>query len=138
MKIHESAENYLEAILMIREEKGTCRSIDVVHRLGFSKPSVSVAMANLRKSGYVLMDEDGLLDLTEKGREVAERMYERHVVITSWLRSMGVPEDVAAEDACRIEHDLSDVTFEKMKEKIQREQTCPVNHCCLCAQPSDN
>lgn len=138
MKIHESAENYLEAILMIREEKGTCRSIDVVHRLGFSKPSVSVAMANLRKSGYVLMDEDGLLELTEMGREVAERMYERHVVITSWLRSMGVPEDVAAEDACRIEHDLSDVTFEKMKEKIQREQDCPVHHCCLCAQPSDN
>lgn len=119
MKIHESAENYLEAILMVQQEKGACRSIDVVHKLGFSKPSVSVAMSNLRKSGHIVMDSDGWLQLTDAGREVAERIYERHVVISHWLKSIGVPEDIASEDACRIEHDISDITFEKMKAIIK-------------------
>lgn len=118
MKIHESAENYLEAILMIQKEKGCCRSIDVVRKLGFSKPSVSVAMSNLRKSGHITMDQEGWLTLTDSGREIAERIYERHVVISGWLRSIGVPEDIASQDACRIEHDISNLTFEKIKEMM--------------------
>lgn len=121
MKIHESAENYLEAILMVQNEKGCCRSIDIVHKLGLSKPSVSVAMANLRKSGYVTMDEEGWLRLTDAGRDVAEHIYERHVVVSNWLQSIGVPADIASEDACRIEHDLSNITFEKIKEMIRKQ-----------------
>ncbi|MCD8143238.1 MAG: metal-dependent transcriptional regulator [Clostridiales bacterium] len=120
MEIHESSENYLEAILMVKQEKGVCRSIDVVRKLNFSKPSVSVAMSNLRKSGYITMDQDGWLDLTDTGREIAERMYERHTILSAWLMSIGVPEDIATEDACRMEHDMSVVTFEKIKEYLNR------------------
>lgn len=122
MQIHESSENYLEAILMVKNEKGVCRSIDVVHKLGFSKPSVSVAMSNLRKSGYITMDQDGWLDLTDSGRAIAERIYERHTVLCAWLRSLGVPEDIASEDACRMEHDMSDISFQKMKEFLENHQ----------------
>ncbi len=120
MEIHESSENYLEAILMVKKEKGVCRSIDVVRKLNFSKPSVSVAMSNLRKSGYITMDQDGWLDLTDTGREIAERMYERHTILSAWLMSIGVPEDTATEDACRMEHDMSVVTFEKIKSYLNR------------------
>lgn len=119
MQIHESSENYLEAILMVKNEKGVCRSIDVVHKLGFSKPSVSVAMSNLRKSGYITMTQEGWLDLTESGREIAERIYERHTVLSKWLCSLGVPEEIATEDACRMEHDLSEISFRKMKEYLE-------------------
>ncbi|MCC8129091.1 MAG: metal-dependent transcriptional regulator [Clostridiales bacterium] len=118
MKIHESAENYLEAILMIQLEKGSARSIDVAHKLEFSKPSVSRAMSLLRENGYINMGKDGLLELTDSGRAIAETIYERHVLLTRWLVSLGVPADVAAEDACRMEHDVSPVTFEKLKEYI--------------------
>ncbi|MCC8182889.1 MAG: metal-dependent transcriptional regulator [Clostridiales bacterium] len=118
MKIHESAENYLEAILMIQLEKGSARSIDVAHKLDFSKPSVSRAVSLLRENGYITMGKDGLLDLTDSGRKIAETIYERHVLLTRWLVSLGVPADVAAEDACRMEHDVSPVTFEKLKEYI--------------------
>ncbi len=118
MKIHESAEDYLEAILMIRQEKGSVRSIDVAHKLNFSKPSVSRAVSLLRENGYITMQRDGLLELTDAGRKIAETIYERHILISNWLISMGVPEDVAAEDACRMEHDVSPVTFEKLKEYI--------------------
>lgn len=118
MKIHESAENYLEAILALEEERGHVRSIDVAQRLEFSKPSVSRAMSLLRENGYVTMEKDGRLLLTQTGREIAERIYERHRLLTQWLIALGVSPEVAAEDACRVEHDLSAESFEKLKAYI--------------------
>lgn len=118
MKILESSENYLEAILMVQEQKGLCRSIDVVHLLNLSKPSVSRAMSQLREGGYVTMDEEGWLNLTPAGREIAERIYERHRLLTRFLTAIGVSPDVAAEDACLIEHDISDETFCKLREFV--------------------
>ncbi len=115
MNIHESAENYLEAILALSEQRGAVRSIDVATRLGFSKPSVSRAMTLLRENGYVLMDESGFLTLTDTGMEIAARIYERHKLLTQWLIRLGVPEDIAAKDACKIEHDLSPETFDAIK-----------------------
>ena len=108
MKIQESAENYLETIYMLRQRKGVVRSIDIVNELSFSKPSVSVAMKNLRENGYVNMDPDGFITLCPKGQEIAERMYERHVFLSNWLVELGVDPDVAVEDACRMEHVVSD------------------------------
>ncbi|MCD8188931.1 MAG: metal-dependent transcriptional regulator [Clostridiales bacterium] len=119
MQIHESAENYLETILMIQKEKGYVRSIDVAHHLNFSKPSVSRAMTLLKTNGYIIMDPDGHLHLTETGQETAERIYERHCILSQWLTELGVDPEIAAEDACRIEHDISEVTFEKIKEHIR-------------------
>lgn len=118
MKIQESAENYLEAILIIQEKKGIVRSIDIAHQLNFSKPSVSRAMSLLRENGYVAMDRDGLLTLTDAGMEIASRIYERHRLLTEWLTVLGVDPEVAAVDACRIEHDISEETFAKLKEHI--------------------
>ena len=111
MQIHESAENYLEAILAL-SEKGTVRSIDVAQHLNFSKPSVSRAMSLLRENGYVIMDDDGLLHLTDTGYEIASRIYERHQLLTTWLTRLGVDPKVAAEDACKIELDLCVESFE--------------------------
>ncbi len=116
MIIKESAENYLEAILMINKEKGYARSIDVANELGFAKPSVSVAMKNFREEGYIIMDADGKITLTEKGLAVAERVYERHQVIARALMALGVDEETAYEDSCKIEHDISERSFEKLKE----------------------
>ena len=112
MEIRESAENYLETILMLNRERGSVRSVDIATKLGFSKPSVSVAMKNLRENGYVLTDPDGVITLTEKGLEVAEKTYRRHVVLTNGLTRLGVPPEIAEEDACRIEHIISEETFE--------------------------
>ena len=120
MKIHQSAEDYLETILILRERKGSVRSIDVAGELGFSKASVSVAMKKLRESGYVLMDEDGLLSLTESGQRVASRIYARHRLLTEFFVWLGVDEKVAAADACRIEHDISEETFTKLLEHARR------------------
>ena len=120
MHIHESAENYLEAILALGE-KGPVRSIDVAQHLNFSKPSVSRAMSLLRENGYVVMDAGGFLTLTESGMEIAQRIYERHLLITKWLVHLGVPEDIAAEDACRIEHDLSVESFEALRGRIDQD-----------------
>ncbi len=120
MKIQEAAENYLECILIIGKEKGKVRSIDVAHRLEVTKPTVSVTMKQFRENGYVEMDSDGFLTLTEKGREIAERIYERHVVLTELLIGLGVDEKTAREDACRIEHDLSDVTFARLKDHMHQ------------------
>lgn len=117
MQIHESAENYLEAILAL-SEKGPVRSIDVAQHLSFSKPSVSRAMSLLRENGYVIMDEDGFLTLTDTGFEIADRIYERHLLLTKWLMQLGVPEDIAARDACKIEHDLSVESFEAIRNHI--------------------
>ena len=120
MQIHESGENYLEAILMLKMEKGAVRSIDVAHQLEVSKPSVSRAMSLLRENGYITVDGEGWIELTPAGQEIAERIYERHHLLTQWLTRLGVPPEIAAEDACRIEHDISAVTFAKMKEHIQK------------------
>lgn len=121
MKIQESAENYLEAILVLKEEKGAVRAIDIVRHLAFSKPSVSRAMGLLRENGYITTDREGFIELTGAGREIAARIYERHELITRWLVAIGVPPETAAEDACRIEHDVSDETFQKMKAHILKE-----------------
>ena len=115
MEIHLSGEDYLEAILKLRMELGAVRSIDVVTELGYSKPSVSVAMKKLRESGHVTMDESGYLSLTPLGESVARRMYERHRVLTVMLKALGVAEETAAREACSIEHVISDDTFEKIK-----------------------
>lgn len=120
MKIQESAEDYLESILILKETKGMVRSIDVVHHMNFSKPSVSRAMSLLRENGYVTVDKEGYLSLTETGMEIASRIYERHRLLTEWLTALGVSAEVAAEDACRIEHDISDETFDKLKEHIAK------------------
>ncbi len=118
MKIQESAENYLEAILMIKNKKGVVRSIDIANELEFSKPSVSVAMKNLRENGYIDVDENGYITLLESGREIAEKMYERHTTLSHWLISLGVPEKIAVEDACRIEHVISSESFDAIKKII--------------------
>ena len=115
MEIHKSAEDYLETILKLQKRNGQVRSIDIVAEMHFSKPSVSVAMKKLRESGHVEMDSAGLLTLTEKGLAVAQRIYERHQVLTRMLTALGVDDVTAAEEACRIEHDISDGTFEKIK-----------------------
>ena len=120
MIIKESAENYLESILMIKKEKGFARSIDVANDLGFSKPSVSVAMKNFREEGYIVIDDEGHISLTEKGLEIAERVYERHQVIANALILIGVDEKTAYEDSCKIEHDISEQTFEKLKEYMKK------------------
>ena len=111
MKIQESAENYLETIFILQNRKPSVRSIDIVNELGFSKPSVSVAMKNLRNNGYITMDPDGYITLTPSGREIAEKMYERHTFLSTWLTDLGVAPDVAAKDACRIEHVISAESF---------------------------
>lgn len=116
MKIHQSAEDYLEKILMIQERKGEVHSIDIANELGFSKPSVSVAMKNLRLAGYISMDESGCITLEEPGYEIATRIYQRHKLLTRILISLGVDEQTAAEDACKIEHDLSPETFDRLAE----------------------
>ncbi len=116
MKIHESGEDYLEAILVLRQEKGLVHAIDVARRLGFSKPSVSRAMKLLREDGALTVDEGGAIELTAQGREIAERIYERHRLLTLWFTELGVSQEVAAADACRVEHDISAETFQKLKE----------------------
>ncbi|HIX59500.1 MAG TPA: metal-dependent transcriptional regulator [Candidatus Blautia gallistercoris] len=115
MKIQESAENYLESILVLSKRQSQVRSIDVVNDLGFSKPSVSVAMKNLRENGYIRMDSDGFITLTDAGREIAEMIYERHTLLTDWLVRLGVDEETAQEDACRMEHVISKKSFEAIK-----------------------
>lgn len=116
MPIHESGENYLEAIYMLQENQGYVRSIDVVNHLGFSKPTVSVAVHTLERNGFLNIDQEGHLHLTREGLEIAERMYERHRLLSSLLIQLGVPAEIALEDACKLEHDLSDISFEKIKE----------------------
>lgn len=118
MKIQESAENYLETILVLHQRKGMVRSIDIVNELSFTKPSVSVAMKHLRENGYIEMDRSGYITLTEKGDAIARKIYERHELFTQWLISLGVDEKIAAEDACRIEHVVSPESFEAIKRHV--------------------
>ena len=112
MIIHESSEDYLEAMLMLREEKGYIRSVDVAEKLGVKKPSVSYATKRLRENGYITMDESGRITLTDSGYEIARRMYTRHRMLTGFLVGIGVDEETAREDACRLEHDLSEKSFD--------------------------
>lgn len=114
----ESAENYLETILMLSQKKGSVRSVDIATELGFSKPSVCVAMRNLREHGYIVTDGDGLISLTETGLDIAKNVYLRHETITKWLIGIGVSADQAAIDACRIEHVISHESFECLKKHI--------------------
>ena len=119
MKIQESGEMYLETILILSQKSPYVRSIDVGEYMGFSKPSVSHAMGLLRSGGYVNMDENGYLTLTEAGAELAGKIYERHRVLTRILTLLGVDEKVAAEDACKMEHDISDVSFAALKPPVE-------------------
>lgn len=116
MNIHESAEDYLESIYMESLKRGVVRSIDIANALGYSKPSVSVAMKQLEENGYISRDADRFLHLTDKGMEIALRMYERHETLAACLMKMGVSEENAYKDACKIEHDLSDESFDRIRE----------------------
>ena len=118
MHLHQSGEDYLEAIFILRQEKGAVRSIDVAQKLGYSKPSVSRAMSILRADGYIEMEKSGAIALTEEGERVARTMYERHRLLTGWLTSLGVSPEVAANDACRMEHALSEETFACIKKHV--------------------
>ena len=120
MVIHASAEDYLESILILQERHGQVRSIDICNELGHSKPTVSVAMKNFRENGYITMDDDYLITLTEKGRAIAESVYERHIIVSKFLMAIGVDEKTALEDSCKIEHDLSEETFRCMKEHYNK------------------
>lgn len=118
MTIHESAEDYLESILMLKEAKGFVRAVDIAAKLGVSKPSVSVAMKHLRENGYITVDDDNLISLTEKGDKIASRIYDRHTTLTRYLVMLGVDEETARTDACKMEHDLSEKTFQAMKNAV--------------------
>lgn len=117
MQIKESAENYLETILILKMRLGTVRSIDIANELSFSKPSVSIAMKNLRENGYITID-GGNIELTEKGMDIAKKIYERHTIISEWLVNIGVSEKTASEDACRIEHVISEESFNAFKKHV--------------------
>ena len=119
MKIQESGENYLETILMLEQKNGTVRSIDIANELEFSKPSVSVAMKKLRENGCIQVSPEGSITLTDAGRKIAERIYERHELLSSWLIRLGVSPETAASDACRIEHVISTESFEALKRHIK-------------------
>lgn len=120
MEIHESAEDYLETILILKERSGQVRSIDIATEMNYTKPSISVAMKKLRENGYIEVDKDGFITLTASGYEIASNIYNRHKVLTDFFISLGVDQKVAAEDACKIEHDLSDETFEKIREHAEK------------------
>ena len=114
----ESLEDYLETILSLQKKKGHVRSIDIANEMNFSKPSVSVAMKNLREKEYIVMEDDGSIRLTESGRLRAESVLERHTLISDWLISIGVSPETAREDACKVEHDLSEESFEAIKKTV--------------------
>ena len=122
MKIQKSSEDYLEAMLMMQERHGFIRSTDVAERLGVTKPSVSYATKRLREAGYITMDPDGLITLTDDGMEIAQRMYSRHKFLSNALMSIGVSEQTALEDACKIEHDISQETFDALLRLAERAQ----------------
>ncbi len=122
MNIHKSAEDYLEMILILREQKGYARSIDIASALSVTKPSVSFAMKKLRENGYIQMDESSYISLTEEGMKIARRIYDRHKALTVFLQQIGVNEKQAREDACKIEHDISDETFHAILRQIGQEQ----------------
>ncbi len=121
MIIQKSAEDYLEMILILGQRLGEVHSIDIANELDYSKPSVSIAMKKLREGGYINVDSNGRITLLETGRAIAEKMYERHIFISKWLMNMGVPEKVALDDACKMEHVISNESFDALKKHIERE-----------------
>ena len=121
MRLQESGEMYLETIYILSKNNANVHSIDVGERMGYSKPSVSRAMSILKSGGYITMAADGTLNLTTRGREIAEKIYERHTILTELLVSMGVDNDTASEDACRLEHDISDKSLEAIKQHLIKE-----------------
>ena len=123
VNIYESAEDYLERILMIRQRKGVVYSIDIAHELNFSKPSVSVAMKRLRENGYIQMDADNAITLLPPGEEIAQRIYARHRLLTEFLTQLGVSPENAAADACKIEHDISEESYERIREATEQKRT---------------
>lgn len=118
MEIRKSAEDYLEAMLMLKEEKGYIRSVDIADRLNVARPSVSYSVKNLRENGYLSMDKSGFITLSESGMAIAEKIYTRHKVLTKFFVSLGVNEEIAKEDACKVEHDLSDETFDALLKHV--------------------
>ena len=120
MKIHASGEDYLEAVLILQKKQGMIRSIDLARHMGFSKPSISHAVGVLKNGGFLTVDEDGYLYLTNAGREVAEKIYERHQFFTEQLVAVGVDRETAERDACRIEHVISEEAFEKLKTSVEK------------------
>ena len=116
----ESAENYLETILILKNKNGVVKSIDIVHELGITKPSVSVAMKNLKQKGLISVEEKGYIELTEEGYNIANMVYERHVVISKMLEKLGVSPDIAVKDACKIEHVISVESFQAIKEHVKK------------------
>ena len=116
--IHQSAEDYLEVILVLKKRIGLVRSIDIVNELHYTKPSVSIAMKKLRENGYIITDSDGYISLTQQGQEIAERIYERHQILTSMLISLGVDPEIADADACKIEHIISKESFQAIKNQL--------------------
>ena len=120
MELHESGEMYLETILVLKNRLGLVRSIDIANEMGFSKPTISVAMKKYREDGLVSMDDQGFINLTEEGRDIAEKIYERHQVISHVLMALGVSEKHAIENACKMEHDISDETFAVLKKEYAR------------------
>ena len=120
LKIQESAENYLETILVLQKRNGQVRSIDIVNELNFTKPSVSVAMKNLRQNGLIEVDTNGYITLLEEGLTIANKIYERHTILTELLMGIGVDVKTAEEDACKIEHHISDASFEAIKKYLKK------------------
>ena len=120
MNVNESAENYLETILMLSKKLPVVRSVDIANELGFKKSSVSIAMKNLREKNHITVTDAGYIYLTDSGKEIADMIFERHEFLTSWLVSLGVPEDVASEDACKVEHVISKETFDAIKGIAQK------------------
>ena len=120
MRIQESGEMYLETILRLSQKSGHVRAIDVGEEMGYSKPSVSRAMSLLKQGGYIVIDEGGAITLTDTGRELAEKIYARHTLLTNFLITLGVDEKIAAEDACKMEHSISDTSFEAIKKLAEK------------------
>ncbi len=121
MKVQESAENYLETILILQKRHGAVRSIDIANEMGFAKPSISIAMKQFRENGYINVDADGVITLTEKGRARAESVYERHRLLRQYLIALGVSPDTAEQDACKIEHVISQETFDCLKQQAEQQ-----------------
>ncbi len=120
MKLQESGENYLEMILILTNKTGYVRSVDIAHALSFSKPSVSRAMSILKKAGHITIDPEGRIELSETGYKIAEQVYNRHRILTDWLTALGVSEETASADACRLEHVISQETFDRIMEHINQ------------------
>lgn len=122
MPRHQSKEDYLEQIYVLKQSQVSVRSVDIAHEMGYSKASVSIAMKKLREEGYITFDENNLINLTEKGTAIAKKTYEKHLTVAKALMLLGVEENIAFEDACKIEHDLSDVSFQAIKDHINKYQ----------------